>query len=523
MKKPTIVEEFVDDLVEKIEGLPDQAAEERNAFIGSSAASSEAVSSQLPGRENGPADAYRHILWVAEMTRRFGPGTAKFFAERKENKDEKTNPEGSTMDRWNNGLSLRIGLTAKTWDDVVRMAQRVIEHSPGDGTDNREDQAIGAKWLDPSKWSKNPAAVDPISGKISKDPQTGRPIELPTNHPDVNWITGPDKKLDWKGKRVQEPFIYQYGGEKSRAPSLLRELGDAAGGATDAKRTAENMTMPRNEAEPAPERRTEVAFQAKDGPSETSGMLGDSMLVEPKNLSLENKDRVRARLGFHAEEAEFDPGKRAKVAKCMVDCFVDEPGFGGLSDGLDRQLGGIAATMNRNTALAVVRDVVPEARQVIPPRRRDQPRKRRADPGPLDQSGRAAVQQAVLRLGAKPVQAGIARGAAKKAIDRIGGNVMMARELPGILGAAFAPIGGNEKPLRAAAKAANDINAAAGIPDRADPAQLADRAAGRESATAIERAIQAAGPDKFMARLDEDLDFGLGSGGSRAGRSLLDA
>ena len=27
------------------------------------AAANEAVESQLPGRENGPADAYRHLLW----------------------------------------------------------------------------------------------------------------------------------------------------------------------------------------------------------------------------------------------------------------------------------------------------------------------------------------------------------------------------------------------------------------------------------------------------------------------------
>jgi hypothetical protein len=36
------------------------------------AAGDEAVESQLPGRENGPADVYRHLLWGAELTRRFG-------------------------------------------------------------------------------------------------------------------------------------------------------------------------------------------------------------------------------------------------------------------------------------------------------------------------------------------------------------------------------------------------------------------------------------------------------------------
>ncbi len=48
--------------------------------IARTAANAESVSSQLPGRGNGPADAYRHILWVAEMTRRFGESVARNIA-----------------------------------------------------------------------------------------------------------------------------------------------------------------------------------------------------------------------------------------------------------------------------------------------------------------------------------------------------------------------------------------------------------------------------------------------------------
>lgn len=41
------------------------------------AAIRESARSGLPGRENGPADAYRHILLSAELTRRFGEGYAR--------------------------------------------------------------------------------------------------------------------------------------------------------------------------------------------------------------------------------------------------------------------------------------------------------------------------------------------------------------------------------------------------------------------------------------------------------------
>ena len=34
------------------------------------------VDSQLPGRENGPADAYRHCVWTAMMAREYGAEAA---------------------------------------------------------------------------------------------------------------------------------------------------------------------------------------------------------------------------------------------------------------------------------------------------------------------------------------------------------------------------------------------------------------------------------------------------------------
>ena len=37
----------------------------------------EAVFCGLPGRENGPADAYRHMLWAAELARNYGYVIAK--------------------------------------------------------------------------------------------------------------------------------------------------------------------------------------------------------------------------------------------------------------------------------------------------------------------------------------------------------------------------------------------------------------------------------------------------------------
>jgi hypothetical protein len=95
------------------------------------AAANEAVESQLPGRENGPADAYRHLLWGAELTRRFGAHVARGILEDHETqadlstsigRDGQT-PEAAAMDRHDNELAIALGERARTWNEVKQGAQ----------------------------------------------------------------------------------------------------------------------------------------------------------------------------------------------------------------------------------------------------------------------------------------------------------------------------------------------------------------------------------------------------------------
>ena len=92
--------------------------------IAAKAAQSEAIASQLPGRLHGPADAYRHILWVAELTRRRGRFLGEIGPEMREMFDFIGSDASAEMDRWNNKIGYEIGLKAKTWDDVVRAAHK---------------------------------------------------------------------------------------------------------------------------------------------------------------------------------------------------------------------------------------------------------------------------------------------------------------------------------------------------------------------------------------------------------------
>ncbi|AIF80958.1 hypothetical protein I862_01975 [endosymbiont of Acanthamoeba sp. UWC8] len=91
---------------------------------------SEAVASQLPGRENGPADAYRHLLWSGELTRRY----PEWGVEWGLNKHEETSPSiGSASDYYNNKIGMEIARdVAKKggdWHDIKRLSRDAINKS----------------------------------------------------------------------------------------------------------------------------------------------------------------------------------------------------------------------------------------------------------------------------------------------------------------------------------------------------------------------------------------------------------
>ncbi|MEW6351490.1 MAG: hypothetical protein AB1646_20755 [Thermodesulfobacteriota bacterium] len=137
----------------------------------------------LPGRRNGPADAYRHILVSAELTRRLGKDVAKLGMDMLEKYgDIFTGQEAAekAMDLYNNEIGYSIGLVAETWEEVVAMArQRIVRDMNG---------AEGfARWLSPLEWSNNPPPPCSVNWPPIWDPSrfTWPPLpgEYPTKQP----------------------------------------------------------------------------------------------------------------------------------------------------------------------------------------------------------------------------------------------------------------------------------------------------------------------------------------------------
>lgn len=107
-------------------------------------ADSEADRSGLPGLDQGPADAYRHLIGVAEMARRFRVGPAAAMAEYNEFRSwramrqersagrlvsESNTPEARAMDRHNNRIATWIGTSSSSPEDVVRRVRTEMERA----------------------------------------------------------------------------------------------------------------------------------------------------------------------------------------------------------------------------------------------------------------------------------------------------------------------------------------------------------------------------------------------------------
>ena len=82
------------------------------------------------------ADAYRHLLWTAEMSRKTNPTIAKGISDYHEkvtlpfgllgSAHPLQSKEEKEMDLFNNKLGLQIGQQSKSYEDTVRLAKEAI-------------------------------------------------------------------------------------------------------------------------------------------------------------------------------------------------------------------------------------------------------------------------------------------------------------------------------------------------------------------------------------------------------------
>jgi len=82
------------------------------------------------------ADAWRHLVWTAEMTRKYGPNVAKGVSSWHEvpmpfgvlgGAAIRQTPEEKEMDLFNNSLGIEIGQSSKSLDEIKQKATEAIK------------------------------------------------------------------------------------------------------------------------------------------------------------------------------------------------------------------------------------------------------------------------------------------------------------------------------------------------------------------------------------------------------------
>jgi hypothetical protein len=144
----------------------------------------EVFNSYLPGRDDGPADAYRHVLLAAELTRIYGEYDARTLLQLHEvtgdfDLKDPQSPEARAMDEYNNELGVEIGKTANSWEEVVSRSRPLIRPDLG-----------GATWLPESQWEMNPYDDDTPQEK-DRIPNGDPRLKIPPDWPDGPYIGVP--------------------------------------------------------------------------------------------------------------------------------------------------------------------------------------------------------------------------------------------------------------------------------------------------------------------------------------------
>jgi hypothetical protein len=79
------------------------------------------------GLHNGRGDAFRHCYWNARMTRDFGQGTAKGFADRHEKNPDQPAIE-KKMDLFNNNVGREVGAASSSYNDAADRCSYKVRH-----------------------------------------------------------------------------------------------------------------------------------------------------------------------------------------------------------------------------------------------------------------------------------------------------------------------------------------------------------------------------------------------------------
>jgi hypothetical protein len=115
-------------------------------------ADDESRRSGLPGYTDGPADALRHIVGIAELRRRMGPVGARIIGDGNEILAWERGgwSDAIPMDLWNNRIGREIGARARTYEEVLSLSRDAIRQAIEAGATGEGGTAV---WLPRERWN----------------------------------------------------------------------------------------------------------------------------------------------------------------------------------------------------------------------------------------------------------------------------------------------------------------------------------------------------------------------------------
>lgn len=172
-----------------------------------------AKNSRLPGYGNGPGDAYRHIIWIAETARTSGSGPAWAIGEANEQVGFGNPRDETIMDRHNNNeIALRIARNAKSRDDVERLAQAEIVAAYIENGSGKNGTAV---WLSRDRWHQPDEWPAPTNWPPKWDDEPAKRVERLLTLPIEDWSEDDIRT-------IQASRLYRNGDDPRRKEALAK-------------------------------------------------------------------------------------------------------------------------------------------------------------------------------------------------------------------------------------------------------------------------------------------------------------
>lgn len=318
------------------------------------AARAEAGKSSLPGGGGGPQDAYRHLLVTAEIARTKGEKAARAYAYLNEVQSEARFAQSKAdrrMDDHNNAIGFEIGKTARSWEDVVRLAREKILEAARHGGDGKDGRVI---------WHNEPADPD-------WNPDIGnRPIAPNRQGGAEHDYDAPNKP----GEDGRRGAPRAQGGKRS-APAdsggaADKRLDAGASGMTPAARKVERFAL-------AGEETLEEILRkppARLTPGELDRLIADKTVMRPSDPLRGPAEEAVTAAFRHA----FPGGSSPSRPQAAQPAPAVSPDRRPVADGVKAILGRFVGTADDDTmpdAVATLQTALNRAAPDLPPLRRD--------------------------------------------------------------------------------------------------------------------------------------------------------